>query len=50
MVVLIREKDVAAESYASGEMGNEWEILILKDEGNRPLEKHSSVCEKTALQ
>jgi len=28
VAVMIREKDVAAECYARGEMGNEWEILI----------------------
>jgi hypothetical protein len=28
MGVNVREKDVAAESYAGREMGNEWEIFI----------------------
>jgi hypothetical protein len=28
VAVMIREKDVAAECYAGGKMGNEWEILI----------------------
>jgi hypothetical protein len=49
-MVVIREKYVAAECYTGGEMGNEWKILILKEEGNRPLEKHSNECKKTALQ